>query len=219
MGFLSISKFLLILIIPLLLFIFVLNFYGFDSTFYQEKFREYQVQKNTSEAIYIHETLINFIRGKNNQIPDEFNERERQHLWDVRSIVKISTILLYIFIILFVILLLASAFILKINNLVTNFVGKVLVFGGFLTIALAAILFLFISSDFSATFESFHRILFEKGSYIFDPKKDLIVNLYPEQLFMELGAKISRGVLVTSIIIIIIGLILIFKSKSKKNKK
>ena len=218
MKFLTISKLLMVVILPFLLFIAVFNFYGFNMEFYREKFSEYKVQNDVPNAVSLNEKVINFITGKNNDVPNEFNDREKQHLLDVRKAVGISTIVLYVFVILFVVLLLVSALILKINNFIINFVGKVLVFGGFLTIILAGLLFFFISSDFSAAFESFHNIFFKQGTYTFDPAKEIIVRLYPEQLFMDLGFRISKLVIIASVAIILLGSFLLFNSKSKKNK-
>lgn len=211
-----ISKFLLILILPFLLFLAILNVVGFDSLFYKEKFLEYNVQQNVPEAIPLHEKVINFIKGKNDELPNDFSEREKQHLWDVRKLVRISNILLYIFVILFVLLLMGSAFVLKVNNFIINFVGKVLIFGGFLTIILAITLFFFINSDFSASFESFHKMFFQKGTYSFDPAKEMIVKLYPEQLFMDLGIKISKWVVISAFVIMLLGILLLLKSKKQK---
>ena len=164
------------------------------------------------------EKVIDFIKGKNKELPSEFNSKEQQHLWDVRGVVKILTIILYSLIALFILLLFISAFTLKINNYIINFVGKVLLFGGFLTILLAALVFLLINYDFSTAFESFHTLLFQKGTYTFDPAKEVIVKLYPEQFFMDIGAKISKEVIAVSAVIILLGSYLIFKSKNKKNK-
>lgn len=218
MKFLAISKFLLILAFPLLLFLAVADFSAFDNSFYREKFSEYNVQQNVPGAVSLHEKAINFVQGKTNELPNQFNGREKQHLQDVRKIAGILIILLYILIILFVLFLAISIFILKINKFVLNFVGKVLVFGGFLTVILAIILFFFINSDFSAAFESFHGLLFEKGTYVFDPAEEMIVRLYPEQIFIDLGLRISKGVVLASIAAILLGALLLLKSKSKKNK-
>ena len=219
MKFFTILKFLLILIMPFLLFLLVFNFAGFDNIFYKEKFSEYGVEENVPEAESLHQKVMDFISGKSNGLPDDFNQMEKEHLLDVRNLIKFSKIALYVFIGFFVLLLIMSGFILKRNNYIINFVGKVLVFGGFVTIILALSLFLLINSDFQAAFESFHRLFFEKGTYIFDPAKDIIVNLYPEELFMDLGIKISANVLTISAIAIILGALLVFKSKKNKNKK
>ena len=214
MKFLTISKFLLVLILPFILFLLVLNFIGFNSIFYKEKFSEFNIGNISS----LHEKVISFVTGKTEKLPAEFNERERQHLDDVKNVTEISTMVLYILVFLFVLLLIASIITLKVNNLITNFIGKILVFGGVLTIVLAAILFFSINFDFSSTFESFHSIFFEKGTYIFDPANEIIVRLYPEQLFMDLGIKMSKWVALLSAFLVMIGLFLIFRSKSKKNK-
>lgn len=216
MKFVAISKFLLILALPFLIFLLVMDFVGFDTSFYEKKFLEYKVHQEIPEASSLNEKIIDFIKGKNSELPSEFNEREKQHLWDVRRVVRISTIVLYIFIALFILLLIASAFILKANNYIINFVGKVLVLGGILTAILAMVLFFLINSDFSAAFESFHLLLFEKGTYVFDPAKEMIVKLYPEQIFTDLGINISKVVILASAILILLGALLVLKSKKNK---
>lgn len=217
MGFITISKILMILILPFLLFLAFVNFLGFSSSFYQEKFLEYGVKNEVPEAGLFHDKIIGFIRGKSSELPIELNEREKQHLLDVRNLIGLSTILLYALIALFTVLLIISALILKINSRILDFVGKVLVFGGLLTISLAAILFFLINSNFSSAFETFHNIFFKQGTYAFDPAKEMLVRLYPEQLFMDLGLGISKGVFFASIIFIFAGVFLVFRS-NKKNK-
>ncbi len=220
MKVLTASKYLLIFVLPFLIILFALNFLGFDDLFYKESFSKYGLEQNITQAILLHENVINFVKGKSSVLTNDFTEKEKQHLWDVKKLVRISTILLYILIVLFLLLLIASICALKISNFVMNFIGKVLVFGGILTVIFSLLLLAFISLDFSKTFDSFHRLFFKKGTYVFDPTKEIIVNIYPEQLFMDLGIKISKWVFIVSVIVIIIGFFLLFKSKQKeKNKK
>lgn len=218
MKFITISKLLLILILPVLLFLLVLNLVGLDNSFFLEQFDKYGIDEGLPQSGIMHEKILGFVKGNSNELPEQLNDREKGHLADVRGLVRASTIILYIFIIIFVMLLIASSFILKFNNYITNFVGKVLVFGGFLTIFLAAALFLLVYFDFDSAFESFHLSFFEKGTYTFDPANEVIVRLYPEELFMELGLRISKGVFFASLISIIIGLFLVLKSKPLKTK-
>lgn len=217
MGFLTVSKVLLILTIPFLIFLIAANQLGFDKSYYTSKISEYQILKNVPEAISLNEKTIDFVSGNKDALPEQFNEREKQHLIDVRNAVKISRILLYILIFLFMLLLILSIHQLKSNNLIKNFAGKILAFGGLLTIVIAALLFIFINFNFSSTFEMFHIIIFEQGTYTFDPSRELLVNIYPEQLFMDLGLRISKAVIFMSTAIIAIGLFLL-KSKRVKNK-
>ena len=218
MNFLTISKILLIGLLPALLFLYVLNFTAFDESFYREKFAAYNVKQDVPEAVWLNEKVINFIKGKNNELPNEFNEREKQHLWDIRKFTVYFTIALYVFTILFMLLLTFSIIILKVNNILMNFIAKIMIFGGIVTVMLAVALSLSVILDFSTTFESFHKLFFEKGTYLFDPAKEMIVKLYPEQLFMELGIRILKWIILISTIIAFLGISLIFMSKNKKNK-
>src|SRR3989338_5258232 len=212
MKFLTISEILLIIAVPFLVFLVMLNFYGFDNNFYREKFLEYGVSHNVPNSGSLHEKVINFIKGESNELPNEFNERERQHLLDVRKIIRAAAILLYAAAFLFIFLLIFSSLKLKSSR-------RIMGFRGILTIILAAAAFFMISFGFSSTFESFHQLLFQKGTYLFDPANEMIVNLYPEQLFRDIGARVSKGVILSSALVILLGIILIFMSKSKKNKK
>ncbi|MBI3035301.1 DUF1461 domain-containing protein [Candidatus Woesearchaeota archaeon] len=218
MGFLTISKILMVLILPFLLFLAVLNSAAFSDSFYQEKFSEYGVYDSVSKADFLHKKVVEFVKGSNNELPKDFNEREWRHLLDVRNAIGFSTIVLYALVALFIALLTISALILKANKLILGFVGKVLVFGGVLTIAIAAILFFLINSNFPSAFESFHRVFFKQGTYAFDPAKEVIVNLYPEQLFTDLGIKISKIAGIASATIVSLGILLLLKSKKQKNK-
>ncbi|MBI1935372.1 DUF1461 domain-containing protein [Candidatus Woesearchaeota archaeon] len=218
MKLITLSNLLLIIALPFLVFSLLIILLGFDGSFYREKFLGYGVYSNVEDAESLHDNVIKFLKGNSNELPDTFNEREKQHFWDVRSIVRLLTVMLYALIALFIVLLAFSAFTLKVNNYITNFVGKVLLFGGILTIVLAAILFLLISSDFQSAFESFHKLFFEKGTYTFDSAKEIVVRLYPEQLFMDLGIRISAWVLIVSAALILLGIFLIFRSKKARIK-
>ncbi len=219
MRLITISKILLIFALPLLIFLFATGFVAFSGSFYQEKFSEYGVQKDVPEAALLHQRVMEFLKGTSNDLPPDFNEREKQHLLDVKKIADISTVLLYILLALFVILLAASAFMLKISHYIMRFIGKVLLFGGLLAVILASALLFFINSDFASSFESFHSMLFQKGTYTFEPARETIVRLYPEQLFMDLGISISKWAAIISASIILLGLMLIIKSKTINNKK
>jgi integral membrane protein (TIGR01906 family) len=54
---------------------------------------------------------------------------------------------------------------------------------------------------FDAAFEIFHRLFFPAGTYLFDPRTDRLVQLFPEQFWVE--TTIGVGVLV-----IVLGLVL-----------
>ncbi|MBI2558395.1 DUF1461 domain-containing protein [Candidatus Woesearchaeota archaeon] len=216
--FLRISKFLMIIIVPSLVFLLIANFASFDSSFYRKEFLKYNVYKDVPQADFLHEKVIKFIDGKSNGMPNAFNQREMQHLEDVRKLIQVSKIVFCILVILFLLLAVLSALKLNAKRLIINFFGKVLAFGGILTIAMAVVLLLLVSLDFSIAFESFHLMFFEKGTYVFDSAKEIIVRLYPEQLFVDIGIRILAWVFILSVVVSLSGTFLIFRTKGKKNK-
>ena len=216
MKFINFLKVFLILILPFLIFLLVFNFASLSDSFFTKKFSEYGVNNKFPDAGAMHQKVINFIEGKSDELPSDFNDREKQHLLDVKKVISALTITLYIMVGLFLLLLVISAFTLKFNSYIINFVGRVMVWGGVLTVALAALLFLFITFDFCSTFESIHQMFFQKGTYMFDPAKEAMVNLYPEQLFMDLGIRISAWIIISAILIILIGLYLVLRTKNQK---
>ncbi len=217
--FLTISKSLMIVILPFLIFLIALKLSAFDEPFYRHKFTQYGVQRNLPEAVELHEKVVKFVKGASDGLPNEFNEREKQHLWDVRRIAKILKATFYIIIFLFLFLSISSAAMLKSNNRIMNFVGRVLIFGGALTVAIAMALLFFISFDFPSAFDAFHKLLFKSGTYVFDPTTEIIVRLYPEQIFMDLGLRIASITIPASVFLIAIGIFLMLKSKAKKIKR
>ena len=216
MKLISISRFLLILILPFLIFLIVADFAGFDENFYKNEFSYYNVGKNVPAYAPMHQKVMGFISGKGSELPQQFNSRERQHMADVRSIIRIFTIAMSVLVIVFILLLLVSGFILKANGQLASFIGEVLLYGGFLTIAIGVMLLALLNSYFSSSFESFHKLFFQSGTYSFDPAKEVIVNLYPEQMFMDLGIRISKLTLMCASAIILIGALMVFKSKKNK---
>ncbi len=216
MRYITLFNIVLIILLPLLLFLLVFYFTAFDDSFYQEKFLQYEVNKNVPDAIQLHYKVIDFVLGKGIGLPKQFNEREIKHLWDVRNAISKSKILLRALLISFILLLILSAYLLKSKDRFIKFLSGILFFGGLLTIIIAAFLFLFIKSNFSPTFETFHMVLFKSGTYTFDPAREMIVNLYPEGLFMDLGIRILILVITAAVVIILVGAVLILKNKKNK---
>ncbi len=218
MRFLTISKFLMIIILPFLIFLFSFSLYAFNLDFYREKFSEYGVYNEIPQADALNSKVINFITGKNNELPNGFNPRERQHLQDVRKVIGASKTIFYFSIILFTSLLIISIKKLNKKNSIMNFAGKVLVFGGVLAITIAGMILVMVYLDFSSVFESFHKLLFDAGTYTFDPSKEIIVRLYPEEIFMDIGSGILKTALILSAVSISLGILPSLNSKNKKNK-
>ena len=216
MELIKLSKTFLITIIPLFIFLSAAYLAGFSGSFYKEEFSKYNVEKTVPKALELHHNVIDYIKGRGGYLPDNFNEREKKHLHDVKRLFLLSKAALYSLIALAGMAIILSSS--KIGNTsdLRQLIGKVLSFGGLLTIAIAALLFLLINSNFSFSFESFHKIFFQPGTYAFDPEYEIIVNLYPEGLFMDLGLRIAKFTAIASFIFIAIGAFLIYGIKKNK---
>lgn len=200
--------------IPLILFFSVLKLTIFDNFFYEQKFLDYNIHHFVDRANEVHLKVMNFITGKSKELPNVFNEREKLHLSDVRKIILNLHKVFYGLIGIFILIFLIELYLLNEKKKIVDFIGNLLFFGGFLTIIFSSVLFYLVSTNFTITFDSFHKLFFEEYSYIFDPTKDIIVMLYPEQLFMELGIRVMKIIFFVSIIIIGLGAFFVkFKRK------
>ena len=213
----TIPEILIIITVPVLLFLCAFNYYAFNPGFYKEKFSQYKVYDDFPAADSINSKVIGFITGKDDVLPEIFNQRERQHLSDVRKAIGVSRTVFYSSIAAFALLLFVVGLILKDKVQIIELFGRIMLFGGLLTLALSGLLLFAIASDFSGSFESFHQLLFKSGTYSFDPSTEIIVRLYPEQLFMDIGSSISKAVIFSSSALVILGGLALFKNKKNKN--
>lgn len=219
MNLLKLSRFFLILVLPILIFLISVDLAAFNDSFYKKEFDKYGVKTNVPEAEILHGKVVDYITGKSNSLPNLFNEREKQHLADVRNLVKNLNIAIYVFLVLFVLMLVLFGLLLKEEPHIMGFIGKILVYGGVITISLSIILLLLAVFNFTPSFDSFHKLFFQQGTYTFNPENELIVRLYPEELFRDLGIRIMEKVIFMSFLVIISGFVLLstFKSKNIKN--
>lgn len=211
----KILKIILIINLTVLIFLSAIHLAGFNESFYREEFLKYNVENNVPKATELHQNAMEFIKGKSYYLPDIFNEREKNHLKDVRRLVLLSKAALYTLIFLFFILIIASKRLVKSWKNLKQFIGKALLFGGLLTIFIAILLFLLVNFNFYSSFESFHKIFFQPGTYAFDPETEIIVNIYPEELFMDLGLRLLKFLAIASFVFMAVGIIL---SKTAKIK-
>lgn len=209
-------KVVLVLIIPILLLLFILQITSFSDSFYSKEFTQYNVYNNVNNASAIHKKVVNFVQGKNEDLPIQFNDREKEHLKDVRKLVVASKIVLIILVALFLSISFIAVCRINSKSQSKKFFGDVLKFGGVLTLAIFALLQVFMQFSFSQTFESFHRIFFKRGTYAFDPSTELIVNLYPEELFRDLGVRIFAYAVASAIAISLLGMLLTYRNKKNK---
>ena len=129
MKILNITKLLLIFILPFLLFLLALNYFAFNESFYQKEFSKLGIEKEVPNAGLLHKQVTDFLKG-NGALPNDFNEREKSHFYDVKKLAKNASLLMYFLIILFGLLSFVSFRIIGNNRHLMNFIGRVFLYGG-----------------------------------------------------------------------------------------
>jgi integral membrane protein (TIGR01906 family) len=129
-------------------------------------------------------------------------EREREHMRDVRSVfagfyvaaIASAVLLLVAFLLSGALGVRARAAFWRRLATSGRVIAIVTVVGG-----AAGVLF------FDAAFELFHRLFFPAGTYLFDPRTDRLVQLFPEQFWVETTIGVGIVVIVLSISLAALG--------------
>ncbi|MBU1198656.1 MAG: DUF1461 domain-containing protein [Nanoarchaeota archaeon] len=178
----------------------------FDKKLYDKQFEQSGIYEEIG-VFGIRNTvdyLIKYLTSGNteiNEIPElaVFSEAERSHLEDVRYIIiwaKALGIAAFVLLIIFI---------LRLNQLkdyALNF-RRILIYGGIATLAVLAIIF-FLSLNFPAFFDAFHRLLFPQGNYTF-PVNYLLIKMFPQVFFNAYAIKMFFHVLIMSLVLIFLG--------------
>jgi integral membrane protein (TIGR01906 family) len=121
--------------------------------------------------------------------------RERSHMVDVRTVLMILGLVALAATVLLAGLLVAS----RGRRWFWRAVGggaSVLV-GGVIVVGVAFALF------FDQAFELFHEIFFPPGTYMFDPRTDRLVQLFPDQFWSETSVAIALVVLLLAFLVVL----------------
>lgn len=115
------------------------------------------------------------------ELENQFTQREREHLADVKNVMKGVDIL---FGILAVIIVIGAVYLY--NN---NMLGKGLFLGGITGAVATSIVILINVLNFNGLFNQFHLLFFEPGSWVFSVE-DRIIQLFPLSFFTEMTKRI-----------------------------
>lgn len=180
-----------------------IDFQSQRNSFYKEKFKENKIDmvtgKSLKELEEIGKDLQLYLKeGDRAKLDTHFNNREVKHMEDVFSLFqwmrKIVTygLLLSIFTLLFLS---------RKDGMKETFrkLGRAFWWvDGFILILIGLI-----SIDFHRAFFLFHELFFNNDLWLMDPKKDLMIQMLPENFFADMGLNIGLGTL---------GLLLLFSA-------
>ena len=199
----------LFIFLPLTLLLINAQFLVVNQSFYEKEFVKYDVYTHfelSKEEINseVASTIL-FLKGKSELSSDFFNHKEKQHLHDVRSLLKdykISTFIL-IGITLFLIFL-------------TRKDRNAFVYACMVTIGILLLILFLVSINFDTLFTKFHEISFSNDLWLLNPEKDNLINLFPQEFFYDTFFVIGRNTLLSALVLLII---IRIKQKIYKNKR
>ncbi len=168
---------------------------AFDEDFYKKEFAKYGVYENLREhdVESINKGVLDYLLREDSKLiaGNFFNEREKDHLLDVKLVIRkflsIYYASIFFFFALILILLALISYDLKKS---LSLISKIILSAALSTIFLALVLFFASFSGFENVFQEFHEIFFMPGTFLFNPSLEKIVVLYPENIFFDLLTRI-----------------------------
>ena len=184
---------------------------AYDLNFYKRQY----AKLNTAQYMGISEDhlmlvtahLIDYMRGSNDDLTvfvnihgvnrEFFNQREKDHMVDVKDLFILGTNIRNLLIIVFLATIVLLAYKKELHILPITYLFVFLAF-----LAIVGGLGILIATDFNKYFTIFHEIFFSNDLWILDPRTDLLINLVPLQFFINISLYILF-VLIGFIVLII----------------
>lgn len=189
------------LMLVILFTVFELVIYS-DNNLLPRYFEKYDVRANIPNEFHLQldtigRKMLNYLKGDEQELQytvstehgdfDFFNEQDIKHMADVRNIFLSSLRIRNISFALLMASIFLNFFIKKIRNTVLKAARRTLL----ILFVLQIILVIFMLFDFTNIFLLFHKIIFKNDLWLFDPDMDYMINILPEQLFMDISTKIG----------------------------
>jgi len=212
----SVVSILMILIVPVVIYLYNFNSTAFNKYLYKEEFSKYNVYNNLKDYDIekINNDVLNYLQfEKNNNLIENnfFNEREKIHLLDVKYLIQTILSIYYFSIISIILLVITLIIFLKFNfKIIAKKLLIILAVGNLLTLLDAVMFFLLSNFNFDFVFDSFHKTFFSPGTFTFNPELENIVVLYTENLFFDVLVKIILNTILSSIIIFSFSILVLF---------
>lgn len=214
--FLLVISVLMVLLIPIILYLYNFNIITFNEDFYKQEFTKYNVYASLNEHDIekINNDVLNYLENEkeskliNNNF---FSDREQTHLLDVKNLIQKTLVTYYSSVTLFILSFIALIILLdfKFKNIAKRFL-LILLFGSTLTLIITFMFFLLSNINFDFLFSFFHKTFFPVGTFTFNPEFENIVVLYPEKLFFDILIKIITKTILSSVILTFLSFILLF---------
>lgn len=206
-------------------FIFGLLVTMFNLAVFNERFFETQYKAlNTAESMNMSgedlmlatHTLLDYLQNKRDDISVEvvvegknvpmFNQKEIDHMVDVKDLFTVLNSLQMAAYVIFIILIVALTITNRMSSL-TNSIYRAL--GVYLFVIGGIALYAFI--DFSGFWVIFHKVLFSNDLWLLNPNTDRMINMFPEVFFNRLVIRVM-----IHFVIVFVAMYIIAKIREKR---
>ena len=202
--------------------------YG-DYGFYQKEYEKYGVLEDVNmemaDVMDVTREMMAYLRGNRDDLVVEtvvggqqqefFNQREKDHMADVRNLfiggIWLRRILVVLCIICVTILVLIKA------NL-KRLLPLAYMIGTGLFLLITGGLALLFASDFTKYFTIFHEIFFTNDLWLLDPDTDLMINILPEGFFVDMVMRIGVIFIISLVVTLIISIVCLRFCNRKKSE-
>ncbi|NLX69588.1 MAG: TIGR01906 family membrane protein [Clostridiales bacterium] len=175
---------------------------AFDTRFYRNEYRKLDrptaIGISEEELMEVTRELLGYIKGKRpdlnitatikGQERPVFNQREIDHMIDVRVLFERGYILRTILVIALFLSLLVLYYIVRMN--IFRYLFRSFVFLFIFLFVVFGILYILINMDFTRYWGYFHYIFFDNDLWQLDPRADVLIQMVPEKFFYDMVVRI-----------------------------
>lgn len=215
----------IVILLPLVSLFSSINLVTYDINYYGRQFDKYNISAevgiNETDLLDATQNLLDYIKGKRNDLnftsiiknkeTEFFSYRDKLHMVDVKNIFMWINIARYVTIALLILI----TFLISFNNKIKINTSKCFVLSSILGALPFVMLLLLMYLDFNKYFTIFHKIFFRNDLWLLDPNTDRLVNIFPEEFFLNMAIKILTNYFIALAIIFTIGIGMILKGRKK----
>lgn len=211
---------LLVLSIPVLLLTTNLRLAANEIRLYEYGFNKYEASAamgmDLDELLVVADEMITYFNSDDEYLDIEiFNQRETDHMKDVKGLVRLAY-LLQMIALAYVVFYIAITFALKRGGFWRGLAGGLL-WGGWMTVALLATLGIWAAIDFDSLFLAFHLSSFSNDLWLLSPGDSLLL-MFPEGFFYEATMMVAGATIAEALILGALGWG-IMKLKRRRERK
>ena len=221
--------FLVVLLLPFIILFSCIDIVTFDINYYKNEYVKFNIAEeigiSEAELLTATENLLDYIKDNREDIDftsdikgedvEFFSDRDKLHMVDVKNIFQTIDFARNTAVLILIMLF----FLVKYNKKLNIDFGKSFMLspliGSIPFLALVMLMFI----DFNKYFTIFHEIFFSNDLWLLDPKYDRLINIFPEEFFLDTALKILIYYFVIQIIVFIIGIFINMNNKIRINRR